>query len=167
MEGQVPIFVSPPEQGGPVINTCPQALSASLSWCQAPIWGLRPDFYYCQTAVGFLMWGDLSDERTSLSFTIAAAYRQRSNSRLRVPWDSRPYFTVSDSRLPFSSPPTSQSQSHIATDSQSVSLDVEPRLGLMTRFLLLSDRCGFVYVGRSLCRVDESVFCICCWPSPA
>jgi hypothetical protein len=23
--------------------------SASLSWCEAPIWGLRPDFYYCQT----------------------------------------------------------------------------------------------------------------------
>jgi hypothetical protein len=23
--------------------------SASLSWCQAPIWGLRPDLYYCQT----------------------------------------------------------------------------------------------------------------------
>jgi hypothetical protein len=24
--------------------------SASLSWYQAPIWGLWPDFYYCQTA---------------------------------------------------------------------------------------------------------------------
>jgi uncharacterized membrane protein len=23
--------------------------SASLSWCQAPIWSLRTDFYYCQT----------------------------------------------------------------------------------------------------------------------
>jgi hypothetical protein len=23
--------------------------SASLSWCQAPIWGPIPDFYYCQT----------------------------------------------------------------------------------------------------------------------
>jgi hypothetical protein len=23
--------------------------SASLSWNKAPIWGLRPDFYYCQT----------------------------------------------------------------------------------------------------------------------
>jgi hypothetical protein len=28
------------------------------------------------------------------------------NSRVRVPWDSRPYFTASDFRLPFSSPPT-------------------------------------------------------------
>jgi hypothetical protein len=36
-----------------------------------------------------------------LSFTIAAGPRQRSHSRVRVPWDSRPYFTVSDSRLPF------------------------------------------------------------------
>jgi hypothetical protein len=42
------------------------------------------------------MWGALSDERTSLSFTIAAGARQRSHSRVRVPWDSRPYFTVSD-----------------------------------------------------------------------
>jgi hypothetical protein len=30
----------------------------------------------------------------------------------------------------------SQSQSHIATDGQSVCLGVEPQLGLMTRFLL-------------------------------
>jgi hypothetical protein len=38
----------------------------------------------------------LSDERTSLSFSIAADPRQRSHSRVRVPLDSRPYFTVSD-----------------------------------------------------------------------
>jgi hypothetical protein len=25
--------------------------SASLSWCQAPIWGPRPDFYYCQLRI--------------------------------------------------------------------------------------------------------------------
>jgi hypothetical protein len=25
--------------------------SASLSWNKAPIWGLRPDFYYCQLRV--------------------------------------------------------------------------------------------------------------------
>jgi hypothetical protein len=53
-----------------------------------------------------LMWGALSDERTGLSFIIAAGPSQRSHSRVRVPWDSRPYFTVSDSRLPFLSPPT-------------------------------------------------------------
>jgi hypothetical protein len=54
------------------------------------------------------MWGALSDKRTGLSVTIAAGPRQRSHSRVRVPWDSRPYFTVSDSRLPFSSPPTTR-----------------------------------------------------------
>jgi hypothetical protein len=29
---------------------------ASLSWNKAPIWGLRPDFYYCQTVAGLLIW---------------------------------------------------------------------------------------------------------------
>jgi hypothetical protein len=40
-----------------------------------------------------------------LSFTVADGTRQRSYSR--VPRDSW-YFTVSDSRLPFSSPPTTR-----------------------------------------------------------
>jgi hypothetical protein len=44
--------------------------SASLSWNKAPIWGLRPDFHYCQTIAGLLIWGALSDERTDLSFTM-------------------------------------------------------------------------------------------------
>jgi hypothetical protein len=46
------------------------------------------------------MWGALSDERTSLPFTIAAGPRQHSHSWVRVSRDSWPYFTVSDSRLP-------------------------------------------------------------------
>jgi hypothetical protein len=79
-------------------------LSASLSWNKVPIWGLRPDFYYCQTVAGLLMWGALWDERTGLSFTIAAGPRQRSHSRVWVTSDSRPYSFASDSRLPFSSP---------------------------------------------------------------
>jgi hypothetical protein len=58
--------------------------SASLSLCQAPIWGLRPDFYYCQTVAGLLMWGVLSDERTGLPFSIAAGCRQCSHSWVRV-----------------------------------------------------------------------------------
>jgi hypothetical protein len=66
----------------------------------SPIWGPRPDSHYCQTVAGLLMWGTLSEERTGLSFTIAAGPRQSSHSRIRVPWDSWPYFTVSDSRLP-------------------------------------------------------------------
>jgi hypothetical protein len=61
--------------------------SASLSWCQATIWGLRPDFHCCQTVAGLLMWGVLSGERTGLPFTIAADPRQRSHSWVRVPWD--------------------------------------------------------------------------------
>jgi hypothetical protein len=52
--------------------------------------------------------GALSDEKMGLTFTIAAGPRQRSHSRVRVPWDLRSYFTVLDSRLPFSSPPTTR-----------------------------------------------------------
>jgi hypothetical protein len=51
------------------------------------------------------MWGAFSGERTGVSFTTAAGARQRSHSRVKVAWDSRPYFTTSDSRLPFLSPP--------------------------------------------------------------
>jgi hypothetical protein len=53
--------------------------SASLTWNKASIWGLRPDFYYCHTVAGLLMWGDLPDERTDLSFTVATGLRQRSH----------------------------------------------------------------------------------------
>jgi hypothetical protein len=82
--------------------------SASLSWNKAPIWDLRPEFYYCLTVAGLLKSGVLSDERTGMLFAIAADPRQRSHSRVRVSWDSRPYFNVSNSRLPFSSPPTAR-----------------------------------------------------------
>jgi hypothetical protein len=52
------------------------------------------------------------------------------------------------------------------TVSQSVSLGVEPYLGLMTRYLLLFDSYGLLY-SAPLWREDGSVFCICCWFSPA
>jgi hypothetical protein len=74
--------------------------SASLSWCQAPIWDLRSDFYSCQTGAVFLMWGALSDERTCLQLTIAAGPRQSIYSWVLVARDWWPYFTLSDSRLP-------------------------------------------------------------------
>jgi hypothetical protein len=77
--------------------------SANLYWNKAPIWGLRPDFYYCQTVASLLLWSALSDKRTGLSLTTAAGPRQRRHCRVRVSWDSRPYFTVSDSR--YSNPP--------------------------------------------------------------
>jgi hypothetical protein len=92
------------------------------------------------------LWGALSDERTSLSFVYAPDPCQGILSRFRVPWDSRPYFTLSELRLPFSSPPTTRrvtvevfepvstpvyleasqnkSQHHIATDGRSVSQSV-------------------------------------------
>jgi hypothetical protein len=62
--------------------------SASLSWNKAPIWGLRPCFCYRQIVVGLLTWGVVSDERTGPSFRIAAGPRQRSHSRVLIPWDS-------------------------------------------------------------------------------
>jgi hypothetical protein len=34
------------------------------------------------------MWGALSDERTGLSFTVAAGPHQGSHFRVQVPWDS-------------------------------------------------------------------------------
>jgi hypothetical protein len=58
--------------------------SASLCWCQAPIWGLGPDFYHCQIFAGLLMWGALSDERAGLLFTIAAGPRQHSHFWVRA-----------------------------------------------------------------------------------
>jgi hypothetical protein len=80
---------------------------ASLSWNKVPFWGLRPDLYYRLTVAGLLIWGALSDERTGLSFTIAAGPRQRSHFRVRVPSDSWPYLL---SQIPyfFSSPPTTR-----------------------------------------------------------
>jgi hypothetical protein len=39
---------------------------ASMSLGQAPFWGARSGFYYCQTVAGLLMWGALSHERTGL-----------------------------------------------------------------------------------------------------
>jgi hypothetical protein len=46
------------------------------------------------------MWDALSEERMGLSFTIATGSRQRSHSQVRVRRDSRPHFTVLDSRFP-------------------------------------------------------------------
>jgi hypothetical protein len=120
--------------------------SASLSWIKAPIWGLRLDFYYCVTVAGLLMWGALSDERTGLTFTIAAGPRQRSHFPFRVPWDSWPYFTVSDSRLPFSSPPTTRriTVSHLRMNYVSLYDSCEPQTEhTLERFICCNVRIGF------------------------
>jgi hypothetical protein len=42
----------PESESKPCVTTDGQ--SASLSWNKAPIWGLRPDLYYCQTVAGAL-----------------------------------------------------------------------------------------------------------------
>jgi hypothetical protein len=120
---------------------------------------LGPMTRYLFLTVTFLFpWGALSDERTGLSFVCAVGHCQRSLPRVLVPWDLRPYFTVSDFRLFFSSPPTTRmvtaevfdpastrvysvSQVKVTlrlTVSQSVSLGVEPHLGLMTIYLAVT-----------------------------
>jgi hypothetical protein len=72
------------------------------------IWGSRTDIYYCLVVTVLFLWCALSDERTGLSFVYAAGLCQRSLSWVRVPWDLRPYFTVSDLRLLFASSPTTR-----------------------------------------------------------
>jgi hypothetical protein len=65
-------------------------------------------FITCVTVTVLFLWGALSDERSGVSSVYAAGSCQRSLSRVRVPWDLRPCFTVSDLRLPFLSPPTTR-----------------------------------------------------------
>jgi hypothetical protein len=77
-----------------------RSVGQSVSVSNTHLGGPRPDFCYCQDSCGFLMWGALSGEGTALPFTIAAGPRQHSHSRVRVPRDCWPYFTVSDSGLP-------------------------------------------------------------------
>jgi hypothetical protein len=74
--------------------------SASLSWYQATIWDLRPDFYYCQTAAGLLMWCAFFDERTvcrlQLLLALASAVTLGPESR-----GTNDHISLSqDSRLP-------------------------------------------------------------------
>jgi hypothetical protein len=76
--------------------------SVSKSWCRVPSGTHDQVFsYYYVTVTVLFLWCALCDEKTGLSFVIAAGSCQLSLSRVRVPWGSRPYFTVSDLRLPF------------------------------------------------------------------
>jgi hypothetical protein len=61
-----------------------------------PSW-VYDQIFISQSVADLLMWDALNDERTGLSFTTAAGHRQRSHSN---------HILQSDSRLPSSSPPT-------------------------------------------------------------
>jgi hypothetical protein len=98
------------------------------------------------------MWGALSDERTGLSFTIAAGPQQRSHSRVRVPWESRdvPFrllLRLAWLRWRYSTPPPhgkvwwsaeSECESYITIDGQSASLswNKAPIWGLWPDFFI-------------------------------
>jgi hypothetical protein len=98
------------------LGTLGRWLLTSLSWFLPRLTA------YCRVSTGshdqicitlcdsyaLVFWDALSDERTVLSFVYAGGTRQRSHSCVRVPWDSWPYFTVSDLRFSFSSPPTTR-----------------------------------------------------------
>jgi hypothetical protein len=83
-------------------------VSQSVSLGVKPHLGPMTRYVLLYDSYGLVLVGRPLDERTGLSFLYAAGPCQRSLSRVRVPWDLRPYFTVSDSRLPFSSPPTTR-----------------------------------------------------------
>jgi hypothetical protein len=88
--------------------TLPLTVSRSVNLVVEPHLGLMTKYLLLFDSSGLVFWGALSDERTGLSFVHVAGHCQRSLCQVRVPWDLRLYFTVSDSRLPFSSPPTTR-----------------------------------------------------------
>jgi hypothetical protein len=101
--------LTPPQYGLPVIRvrvTLRLTVRQSVRNGVEPHVGLMTWYLLLFESYGPVLWGTLSDERTGLSFVYAAVPCQCSLSRVRVPCYSRPYFTVSDLRLPFSSPPT-------------------------------------------------------------
>jgi hypothetical protein len=114
-------------------------------------------YLFVLTVTFLFPWGALSDERMGLSFVCAAGPCQRSLYRVLVPWDLRPHVTVSDLRLPFSSPPTTRRVTVEVFDpastwvllnylslslmlwptvSRPVCLGIKHLFGLTTRFLL-------------------------------
>jgi hypothetical protein len=89
------------------------------------------DHIFITVSRGFVDMGRCLWRGTGLSFTIAPGPRQHSHFRVRVPCDSWPYFTVSDSRLSLSVP---------SYDSQDYGGGIRPRLhtGLLAENLSLS-----------------------------
>jgi hypothetical protein len=76
--------------------------SASLSCNKAPIGSPRPDLYYCHTVASVLTWSALSNERAVCPYFLLALA-----STLILGSESI-YSTVTDSRPPFPSSPTTR-----------------------------------------------------------
>jgi hypothetical protein len=74
------------------------SLPISFSWRHAP-WEPRPVFFKPNTC-GHSLYVISSNERTGVSFSIAADTRQRSHFQVRIPRELWPHFTVSDLSLP-------------------------------------------------------------------
>jgi hypothetical protein len=83
-------------------------ISQSVSLGVKPHLGLMTRYLLLFDSYGLVFVGHPPDEMKGLSFVYAAGPRQRSLSRVRIPWDSLSYFTVSVLRLTFSSPPTNR-----------------------------------------------------------
>jgi hypothetical protein len=117
--------------------------SASLSWNKIPIWGLRPDLYYCQTTAGLLMWDALSEESTGRLLESQSAVIS--------------LFSVAHN----------QSQGHIATDGQSITKSwCRAPSGAHKIFIILRHLRTCFSGTTSLTRGRVCLW-ICCWPSTA
>jgi hypothetical protein len=162
---------------------------ANLSWNKAPIWGLRPDLYYCLQVAG-CWFAALSLTRgrvcrlllllalTSAVFLESESLGTRDHIFLSQIWDFpfRRLLRLAGSRWKYSTPPPHgfrmnwiQVKFRVTlrlTVSQSVTLGVEAHLGLVARYLLIFDSYGLVFVRRPLWREDGSVVYNGIWPSP-
>jgi hypothetical protein len=82
-------------------------LSVSKSWCRAPS-GTHGQIFITVEYYGFVFCVAPSMTRGRVCLIHATGPCQHSLSRVRVPWYSWPYFTVSNLRLPFLLPPTTR-----------------------------------------------------------
>jgi hypothetical protein len=83
-------------------------VSLSVSLGVEPHLGLMTSIYYCLTVMVLFFVGRPLWREGGPVFCICCWPLPASLSWVRVPWNSLPYFAVSDLRLPFSSPPTTR-----------------------------------------------------------
>jgi hypothetical protein len=81
---------------------------ASLSWNKAPVRGLRPDLNYCLTVAGLLIWAPSLTRGQVCRLQLLLASPAQLFSEPSPVGLVAIFCTVSDSRLPFSSPPTTR-----------------------------------------------------------